>query len=59
MDYYFTRDLDSRLNDREQAAVTEWLNSNKSFHIMRDHPWHGTEILGGMWGCKLTQEVRF
>jgi hypothetical protein len=19
---------------------------------MRDHPWHGTEILGGMFGCK-------
>ena len=42
----------------EQEAVEEWLNSNKKFHIMRDHPDHGTEILGGTWGCKLTQEVK-
>ncbi len=19
---------------------------------MRDHPWHGSQMLGGMWGCK-------
>ena len=32
--------------------MDEWLNSDKGFHIMRDHPWHRTEILGGMWGIK-------
>jgi hypothetical protein len=47
-----SRDCDSRLNRREKSAVDEWMSSNKSFHIMRDHPWHGTEILGGMWGVK-------
>lgn len=47
-----SRDCDSRLNLREKAAVDEWMISNKSFHVMRDHPWHGTEILGGMWGVK-------
>ena len=47
-----SRDTDSRLNSREAAAVKEWLESGKSFHIMRDHPAHGTEILGGMWGVK-------
>ena len=47
-----SRDCDSRLNMREKCAVDEWLKSDKSFHIMRDHPWHGTEILGGMWGVK-------
>jgi len=47
-----SRDCDSRLNKRESAAVKEWVESDKSFHIMRDHPFHGTEILGGMWGCK-------
>lgn len=46
------RDCDSRLNLREKYAVDEWLNSDKEFHIMRDHPAHGTEILGGMWGAK-------
>ncbi|NPV13126.1 MAG: hypothetical protein HPY57_15270 [Ignavibacteria bacterium] len=47
-----SRDTDSRLNLREKYAVDEWLKSNKSFHIMRDHPYHGTEILGGMWGVR-------
>lgn len=47
-----SRDTDSRLNKREKEAVDEWLKSDKTFHIMRDHPYHGTEILGGMWGAK-------
>lgn len=47
-----SRDTDSRLGARESAAVNEWLASDKKFHIMRDHPYHATEILGGMWGVK-------
>jgi len=47
-----SRDADSRLGSREKAAVDEWVKSDKGFHIMRDHPWHGTSILGGMWGMK-------
>ena len=46
------RDTDSRLNFREKSAVDEWLNSNKTFHIMRDHPYHKEKILGGMWGFR-------
>jgi len=47
-----SRDTDSRLSLREKAAVDEWLDSDKDFHIMRDHPYHATEILGGMWGAR-------
>tara|TARA_Y100000114_G_C11754724_1_gene326261 strand:+ start:267 stop:902 length:636 start_codon:yes stop_codon:yes gene_type:complete len=47
-----SRDTDSRLGSREKAAVDEWLASDKDFHIMRDHPYHATEILGGMWGVR-------
>lgn len=47
-----SRDTDSRLDLREKFAIDEWLNSDKNFHIMRDHPYHRTEILGGMWGCR-------
>lgn len=47
-----SRDCDSRLSKREKEAVDEWLASDKGFHIMRDHPWHGSKILGGMWGVK-------
>lgn len=46
------RDTDSRLNLREKYAVEEWIVSNKTFHIMRDHPYHGYHILGGMWGYR-------
>ena len=51
-DVMISRDTDSRLSFREKSAVDEWLESNKDFHIMRDHPYHRTEILGGMWGCR-------
>ena len=52
VDVMISRDTDSRLSLREKAAVDEWLTSGKTFHIMRDHPAHGTEILGGMWGVR-------
>lgn len=53
------RDTDSRLNLREKAAVEQWLNSDKTFHIMRDHPYHGFPILGGMWGYKHSDKYDF
>ena len=46
------RDTDSRLSYREKYAVDEWLDSDKTFHIMRDHPYHRFPILGGMWGYR-------
>ena len=55
-----SRDTDSRLTFREKFAVDEWIKSNKLFHIMRDHPYHGTEILGGMWGARkpILQDIK-
>jgi len=47
-----SRDCDSRLNHREAEAVSEFMNSDKLFHIMRDHPWHKFNVLGGMFGIK-------
>jgi hypothetical protein len=41
-----------RFSEREVAAVEDWLNSSLPFHAMRDHPAHGTAILGGMWGAR-------
>ncbi len=46
------RDTDTRFLLREKLAVDEWLESGKLFHIMRDHPCHGMEILAGMFGTK-------
>ena len=53
-----SRDLDSRLTTREQAAVEDWLNTGLAFHVMRDNPQHGTEILGGMWGARMDSGLR-
>lgn len=46
-----SRDCDSRLSIREKECVDEFLKSDKMFHAMIDHPWHGG-IMGGMWGAK-------
>lgn len=48
---FVVRDSDSRLNVREAAAVKEWEESGKEFHIMRDHLEHRAYICGGMWGA--------
>ena len=52
VDIFLSRDCDSRITDREVSAINEWLESDKDFHIMRDHPYHTVPILGGMWGCR-------
>jgi hypothetical protein len=36
---------------REKYCVDEFINSDKKFHRMLDHPWHNG-IMGGMWGAK-------
>jgi hypothetical protein len=58
-EYVIFRDGDSRVSVREKMAVDEWLESGKTLHVMRDHPYHripcGNDrlgILGGMWGIK-------
>jgi len=51
VDVMLSRDCDSRLTYREAAAVQEWLEGDRGFHIMRDHPYHRVPILGGMWGA--------
>jgi hypothetical protein len=47
-----SRDTDTRFLLREKLAVNEWLKSDTTFHIMRDHPHHNFCILGGMFGTK-------
>lgn len=53
IDYFISRDCDSRLFKRDAEAVQEWISSDKPFHIIRDHPYgHSWVINAGMWGCK-------
>jgi hypothetical protein len=52
VELFLSRDCDSRINPREQAAVYEWNDSKKTLHTMRDHYEHIVPILGGMWGLR-------
>ena len=47
VDSFMARDSDSEINQREAAAVYQWLASNRTFHVMRDHQGHYASIMGG------------
>lgn len=47
-----SRDCDSWLSFREAYSTKKWIESNKEFHIIRDHCYHSQKIMGGMWGIK-------
>ena len=48
---FLIRDTDSRLGAREADAVREWIESDKGFHMMRDHYMYDFQIMGGLWGA--------
>ena len=50
---FISRDLDSRISEREVAATQEWLQSGLAVHAMRDHPGQKHPLLGGMWGARM------
>ena len=50
VDVWLSRDADSRLSAREAGFVNQWLESEKSFHIIRDHRCHMHFIMGGIFG---------
>jgi protein O-GlcNAc transferase len=53
VDYFISRDTDSRLSMRDVVSTEEWINSGKKFHIVREHPiGHHWWMNAGMWGCK-------
>ena len=47
VDVFISRDVDSIIWPREIDAVNEWLRSNYTFHVMRDHVHHGQIVLAG------------
>lgn len=51
-DIIISRDVDSRLSERDRISVYEWLNSDKNFHTIRDHPVHRKNIQAGMFGVR-------
>jgi len=57
VELFISRDIDTRIQLREVLAVDEWIQSNKTLHIMRDHPQHYNRIMGGMFGLKCNSIV--
>lgn len=52
VEYFLSRDTDSRLSPREVLAVNEWIADGTDVHIIRDHPYHAVPLLAGMWGVR-------
>lgn len=53
VELFLSRDLASLIDARESAAVADWIQLNKTFHLMRDkRRIHNTPILGGLWGAR-------
>ena len=55
VDVLLSRDADSRLTDRDAAAVDAWLSARgrPAFHCIRDHPSHAEfPVNGGLWGAR-------
>ena len=46
------RDADSRIYERDEACIRQFLASDKLVHIIRDHPNHHHTMMAGMWGIK-------
>jgi len=55
----FVRDADSRITERDRWCINEFLKSDKQFHIIRDHYWHKSPIMAGMFGWKQTLDIDF
>ncbi|WP_135081628.1 hypothetical protein [Terasakiella sp. SH-1] len=50
IDRYLIRDHMAAITHREIAAVNEWINSDKHFHIIRDHVSQSALVPAGLWG---------
>ena len=50
VNYWISRDADSRLSKREAHIVNQWIQSGKTLHCIRDHKCHYHVIMGGMFG---------
>ncbi len=52
VDCIFSRDADSRINERDMWCIDKFLNSSYLMHIIRDHHGHFEEVMAGLCGFK-------
>jgi hypothetical protein len=50
---FFCRDADSFLSKNEMESMKRFIVSDYSYHIIRDHPYHLSPIMAGLFGVKL------
>lgn len=48
----FFRDADSRILERDLWCMRKFEESDAQLHIIRDHYWHKSKIMGGAWGAR-------
>jgi hypothetical protein len=53
----FVRDTDSRITERDRWCIDRFLESSYTYHSIRDHYWHKSHIMAGMFGWKRTYPV--
>lgn len=56
------RDADSRITKRDIWCINQFINNKHNFHTIRDHYFHKTRIMGGLFGmkkCKLSEQINF
>ena len=59
VDYWISRDADSRSSQREKNMVDEWIKSGKALHSILDHPAHGS-LMGGLFGvCNIILREKY
>lgn len=56
-DIGFVRDADSRVTERDRWCIETFLHSPYSYHIIRDHTWHRSRIMAGLFGWKKPMQV--
>ena len=56
-DVGFIRDADSRITARDRWCIQDFLESPQNYHMIRDHTWHRSPIMGGLFGWKKPLDV--
>jgi hypothetical protein len=55
----FVRDADSRITERDRWCIDAFVRSTFSYHVIRDHVWHKSKIMGGLFGWKESRDLQF
>lgn len=57
IDIMLVRDSDSRVHSRDRFCINHFIESNYLSHTIRDHLYHHSHIMGGLWGLKRGYDI--